>query len=866
MNVMQSMSRTAAGTNGDGRGKFRLRQVIVLAGRELRSGLNGFYVFIACVALGVMVITAVGALSDSLRAGLEAQGEQILGGDIVFARSHTRATAAERAFFEGEGRLSETATMRATARRLDGSEQALIELKAIDGAYPLSGSVKLQEGPSLEEALSRPLTAVAEPILLQRLGLKVGDKLRIGNADLVITQEITKEPDGLADRLTYGSRVMVSLDSLAATGMVQPGTLVRWRYALKLAGADGANPAALQRVRGAFAQVLPEAGFTIADRRDPSPQLRRTVERLRQFLTLIGLTALLVGGVGVANAVATFIDRRRKVIATFKSLGATNGMVLAVFLTQVLVMASIGVALGVTVGLTVPALVQQLAGDALPIRIGSSVTLYSIGLATLYGVLVAAMFALWPLGRAELVSPAILFRDEVSGESGWPSRRIIIATVAIGLALVGVAMATSDSQRIALLFLVTLGAILAVFLGLGEGIMRLARRLPRPAVPELALAIGNVARSGGLTRSVVLSLGAGLSLLVAVALADVSIVDELKAKIPEQSPNYFVLDVAKDELDGLSTLVKGQQPKADIESAPMLRGRLVRIKDQPTDTMKVAAEAQWVLSGDRGLTYAENVPAGSRVVEGAWWPAGYDGPPLVSFEADLAKKLGIGVGDEVTVNVLGRNVSARVANLRELNWESLAINFVMVFSPNTLKGAPHNLLATITLPRDASLAAEADVARAIGRTYPGMTAIRVKDALNAFAAVYGKVMVAVRVAAGVTLAAGALVLAGALATAQRRRVLEAVILKTLGATRRRILAAHMAEYLGLAACTAVIGVALGALAAWLALTRVMEVTYRFSWLAVGEALGVAVGLVAVFGAVGTWRVLSAPAVPYLRSE
>jgi putative ABC transport system permease protein len=327
-----------------------------------------------------------------------------------------------------------------------------------------------------------------------------------------------------------------------------------------------------------------------------------------------------------------------------------------------------------------------------------------------------------------------------------------------------------------------------------------------------------------------------------------------------------VLDVPKDEIDGLTRVVRGVVPDAAFESAPMLRGRIVKLKDKAPEEMKVAPEAQWVLAGDRGLTYAEEIPAGSRLVKGEWWSKDYAGEPLVSFEAELAKKLGLTIGDLVTVNVLGRNVTARVANLREVNWESLAINFVMVFSPNTLKGAPHNLLATITLPRSVSLQTEAEVARALGKAYPAVTAIRVKDALNAFAAIYTKVMTAVRVAAGVTLAAGALVLAGALATAQRRRILEAVILKTIGATRRRVLTAHIAEYVGLALVTAVLAGLLGSLAAWAALTQVMDVHFTFSWPAVLQALFAAILLVVVFGAVGSWRVLSARAVPYLRSE
>jgi putative ABC transport system permease protein len=298
----------------------------------------------------------------------------------------------------------------------------------------------------------------------------------------------------------------------------------------------------------------------------------------------------------------------------------------------------------------------------------------------------------------------------------------------------------------------------------------------------------------------------------------------------------------------------------------MLRGRLVEMKGIKAEEFKLPPEAQWVLNGDRGLTYSATLPEGSSLVDGEWWPADYDGEPLVSFERDLARHLGIGIGDQVTVNVLGRNLTARIANLREVKWESLTLNFVMVFSPNALKGAPHNLLATVSLPPGTPVATEAQLGRAVGKAFPAVTVIRVKDALNAATAILEKVMVAVRVAGAVTLIAGALVLAGALATAQRRRVLEAVVLKVLGATRRRVLVSHAVEYLLLAVVAALFAVGLGAFAAWIAVQEVMKIPFSFSLDAVLKALAVAVGLVLAFGAFGTWAVLRAKPAQTLRSQ
>jgi putative ABC transport system permease protein len=302
----------------------RLPLVLNLALREQRNGLSGFYIFIFCVALGVAAITGVGALADAMRASFERQGEVLLGGDVTLSRPHQAADDAALSWLRQQGKLSETATVRAMARTLDGTEQTLAEVRGVDAAYPLVGAFKLSSGMPLDEAVHGDMGAVVDPILLERLGVKIGDRITVGTVELPIRATIEAEPDKLTERLTGGPRVLVSLETLRRSGLVEPGSLVSWRYALKLGDGAAGSDTGLIKFRDGVKTALPEHGFTVRDRRDPSPQITRTLERLRQFLTLVGLTALLVGGVGIANAVATYIDRRRKIIAAFKSLGATR--------------------------------------------------------------------------------------------------------------------------------------------------------------------------------------------------------------------------------------------------------------------------------------------------------------------------------------------------------------------------------------------------------------------------------------------------------------------------------------------------------------------------------------------------------------
>lgn len=834
-----------------------------LAWRELRAGVSGFGVFIACIALGVAVITAVQTLGDALRSSFESQGEVLLGGDVALLRPHQKASGPERAWLERQGRLSEIATVRAMARHTAADEQALSEVKGIDAAYPLVGLVRFSNDVTTAQLLSGTGVAV-EPILLERLKLKIGDTLDVGTGRFPVVALIENEPDKIGDRVNVGPRIFMSARALEQAGLADPGSLVTWRYALKIDAASG-DDGALIKFQESLRSALPEAGFTVRDRRDPSPSISRTLDRLRQFLTLLGLTALIVGGVGVANAVATYIDRRRPIIAMFKSLGATSRFILQLHLVQVLTIAGIGIVIGLFIGVLVPIAIGALYGSALPIRADITIRPMSLALSMAYGFLVTLLFTLWPLGRAERIRPSELFREEVQPERVWPHWPVIVAIVGIAGLLLALAILGAEARRVATYFCAAVVGVLVLFYGLGMLVGFIARRLPRPRRPELALAIGNIGSPSGLSRAVVLSLGTGLSLLVAIALVDRSIVDELESRVPTSSPSYFVLDLKRDDLAQFGGRIRALAPDAVIVTAPMLRGRIVAVKGVPAEQVKVRSEQAWVLQGDRGLSYAATVPEGSRVVEGAWWTADYAGEPLVSVEVSNARGLGLVIGDQLTVNVLGRNVVVRVASLREVKWESLSLNFALVFSPNTLRNAPHNLLATITLPNDASLAEEAAIARLMGREFPSTTAIRVKDAIAQFNVLFSRIMTAVRAAASVTLLAGALVLAGALATAQRRRIKEAVILKVLGATRGRILRAHFVEYAMLALSTAGIAALVGTAAAYVTVVQVMKLPFVFSLPGVLQALGLALLMVCLFGGIGTWRVLAARPVPHLRS-
>jgi putative ABC transport system permease protein len=839
--------------------------VIRLALRELRGGLKGFGIFLACIALGVAAIAGVSSISRSLTEGLTREGRKILGGDMAFSLIHREMEPAQRTFLASRGQVSSFASMRAMA--IAGEKgSGLVELKAVDAAYPTVGVLETDPQRPVADLLSRQgdvFGGVVDSTLLARLDLKPGDRVTIGQAVVELRAALVSEPDKIANGIGFGPRLLVSEEALRATGLVQPGSLVRWTYRLHLP--PNTPDATLEQVAAEANRQFPEAGWEIRSRVNADPRFARNIERFTQFLTLVGLTALLVGGVGVANAVKGFVDRKRASIATLKSLGAPGGQVVAIYLTQVMLIAGVGIVIGLAVGAAMPFAVAALFGSILPIPIAPTVAPGELLVALLYGGLTALAFGIAPLGRAHDVPVSGLFRDQIEPERPWPRPRYLILLAASVAALLALALFAAYDRRIALVFVASAAGAFVLLRLVATGIMAMARRLPRPhrAAPRLALA--NIHRPGALTPSLVLSLGLGITLLVTLALIDSNFTRQLRETLPQQAPSFFFLDIPNAEAQAFDAFLKQQAGNAQVDRVPMMRGRLMALKGVPVAQIKADEQVSWVLEGDRGITYAAHVPDGSTLVSGEWWPPDYRGKPLVSFDQRAAEGLGLKVGDEITVNVLGRNLSATIASLRRLEWRSLGINFVMVFSPNTFAGAPHTHLATVTFPGGSDAAAETRILRAAAQQYPAVTSVRVKEALEAVDEVVGQLVLAIRGASSIALVSSLLVLAGALAAGHRARLYDAVVLKTLGATRAKLLSAYSLEYGALGLATAIFGLIAGSIAGWLIVTRMMNMTFTLDLTGAVLAAGLTVLVTVGLGLLGTWRILSQKPAPYLRN-
>ena len=713
-----------------------------------------------------------------------------------------------------------------------------------------------------------PKGVLVDPLLLDRLGLSVGDPLVVGNATFSIVDAIEREPDALATGIAFGPRILMQLDDLRDTGLLLPGALVRWVARIKLAdGADQATVAAgLEQIQAAY----PDAGWRIQSRANAAEGLARNIQRFAAFLLLVGLASLITGGVGIANAVHAFISSRQATIATYKCLGASGRLIVGIYVVQIILIAALAIAIGVGFAVCVPFLLKMVVPANLPLASGSIYPLELVKAAA-FGLLIALLFSMRPLLRARAIPATALFRDQVTPVKVRSTVWDWIILAGLGLLLIGLVFATAEVVMVAASFLAGIVVVFVLLRGIAALIMMAARHMPRlrRVIPRLAVA--NLHRPGALTPSVALSLGLGLSLLVTLVLIDLNLRQQLTGNLQDKAPNFFFLNIQNDVVDAFEAELDRLAPGNERARVPMLRGRIVSLNG--VDARDIAAEgrAAGILRGDRGITYSATPPNNSTIVAGDWWPEDYQGKPLVSFEEELAGELGLSIGDTVTVNVLGRSITVEIANLRRVEWQSMGINFFMVFSPNTFAGAPHAHLATLTLDpegrlgKEARQKAEAEVMKAIVTDFPAVTSVRVGEALDRVNDLVRQLAWGMRAASSLAIVASILVLAGALAAGQRERIYDAVILKSLGASRGQVMAAYGLEYALLGLVTAIFALFIGHLAAYLVLTEVMSMP--FVWQPMLSALVVMVAMVVtiVLGLAGTWSSLNRKPAQILRN-
>ena len=824
-----------------------------LAKREMRGSLSRFWVFLGALLLGVAAIGTVGSVAESMRSGISDNARILLGGDIEISSLHTAPNPDIIEAASRFGTVSKVVQMRAMLQTSD--RRKLVELKAVDSKWPLVGTAATAPSMPLADALDQA-GIVADDALLRSLGLKPGDRARLGNLDVEVRAALTSEPDRSISFVSFGPRVLISDVALATTGLQQPGSFITYRYRLLLDNSQDRDIA-----MATLNQLTAPTHARVREVASAAPGFDRFVNQAEIFLVLVGLTALLIGGLGVAGAVRAWLASRMPVIATLKCLGAPSILIFRIYLLQIFVVATCGVAAGLIVAAIAPLFAIHILSGYVTVPLEMTIYPVPLIIAAGFGLGTAFLFAVWPLAKAEEVRAGDLFRSLIEMPDGWPKPRYLVMMIIAAIGLTWLAYLATYNLGITASFIGGSLASLLLLSVLGNLLVRLLRLAPLPRFVPARLALSNIVRPGSPVRSVIIAFGLGLSVLVTVSVSESNLGRQIDDRVAEDAPAWFFIDIQPHQIDAFEKLAKSIDGISQITKTPMLRGRVSKIDDIPTAEITPPEGSAWILRGDRALTWSASPPKGSEIVAGDWWPSDYGGPPLVSMSEDAAGDFGLTIGDTVSINVLGREITATIANLRKVDWQSFQINFVFVLNPGVLDAAPHSWIATTHADSDADAAA---VERAVTTNFSNISAVSVKEAVATAQRVIGLLGGAVRLTALVTLIAGIAVLAGTVASSESQRLADSVILKVLGATRLSIGLAWFLEYAFLGLLTAIAAAFIGSLASWALVQGFLGAEFILDgWLVFGTTLAGAVAT-AVLGLSGAMKTLGRKPAPLLR--
>ncbi len=883
---------------------------LTMAWRELRSAWRHFLYFLACIALGVGAVVGVSLFSANVEQAVLKEARGLLGGDLEIRLSKPlgpQGVTVLQGLDERGVLTTRVSELVAMARRVDRSrgapeETQLVELKAVESQYPLYGIVKIEPSRPLKELLHPSGNAcretchgaVVQEALLIRLGLVLGDAIKIGQASFRITGIIHTEPDRMANMFSLGPRVLISQEGLAAADLVKPGSRLRERHLLKLPGSIALSPLLYElrsRLAGESARV--------SSYRDAQPQLKQFLDQLSRYLGLVGLTALFVGGIGVALSIQAFIREKFQSIAILKTLGAETKTIMQSYLGQAVGLGVVGSIMGIGIGLALQGLLPQavatlLATDLLR-QVEFSSVLSSAALASLakglgLGVLTTLLFSLWPLLTIREIKPAAIFRREVEGDSRRPlqveiswwqrSARLLtrdpiraVAMTGIGLGLAGLSVWQARSLTIGGIFIGGLLVAVAALVLAAKAFLLVMRSLPMPRALSVRQALSNIQRPGGHTLGVMVSIGVGVMVILAIALLEHALIRQVGENRPIDSPTFFFIDIQPDQTLSFLALIHRRTGDLATQLTPLVRSRLHAINGRPVkveseeedqpDQTREEKRKNWYASREYVLTFLDQLPKDNTIVKGTWWkPGQVFSRPQVSVEEDAAKGLGIDLGTLVELNIQGVVIQAEVSSIRKVEWGNFSTNFYMIFSPGSLEGAPITYVATVRVSPQEEVALQSAMVAA----FPNVTAINIGEVLSAFARVLDRLSLAIRAVALVCLLAGALVMAAALAATRYRRLYESVILKALGATRALIARSFAAEYALIGCVAGVIGIVLASAFSWVILRYFLELPWALEPSLLALGLVCTVLLTLLVGFLSTYRILGQPPLTVLRHE
>ncbi|MAR70466.1 MAG: ABC transporter permease [Nitrospina sp.] len=806
-------------------------KLITLTLAELRGAWKRMTFFILCIAIGVCAVMTIKSFSNMVQETIQAQAKGLLAADIAIKGSweqgkedlayqtKTLPIGTEFLFIkELHGMVQYKTT---TIPEKSGS--LITELKSIPLSgpqYPFYGELKNNPDRPLQELL-KGNSAVVESSFLIKTGLHLNDEFLLGKIKLKITGIVISEPDRISRAFSIGPRLFISRASLDKAGLIQPGSRIKHRTLIKIPDNIDIEKAVMLLERG-----LPDKTISIRTYKDMQSSLSSSIERMGQYLGALGVIALLMGGIGVAMIVRTFMAQKLDTVAIMNCLGASSRTLLKVYLFQATLVGVVGSILGIVVGFFLTYLLPSKMEGLINYQLEPSFYFIPAMQSFLLGLVTTVLFCIWPLLRAVRTRPLRLFRRNFEEEeltTGTHKDRWV-AGLTVSLGLAAMICWQAESLKRGLVFLSAFGVSIAVFAFASMLLLKVLKVLPKPGSIAIRYGMSNLKRPNSEAASIITCLGMGIMLILTVRLVQMDMLAMLNKNTEINPPNYFFIDIQKDQKETFIQVLDQVAPESDHSITPLVRSRLHSIDEKLRTNWqyKDKQREQWFINREFALTYMEGPPPkDNEIIEGQWWNKERGKNAEVSLEQDAAKRLGANIGSQVTIDIQGIPVSAEVTSIRSVNWRNMRTNFYMIFSPGALAGAPITYVATVNVSNEKELKLQNAVVKAL----PNVTALSTRDIVNTVESTVSKLTTLVNFMSGFAIAAGLFILSGSIASTKYRRLRESAVLKILGAKRKMVASILGFEYATLGIMAALIGILLAQGLSW----AVMKYIIKSSW-------------------------------------
>lgn len=845
-----------------------MRFVWRMALRELRSGWRRLAFFFLCLSVGVGAVVALRSTIQNAGAAVAADARLLLAADVLADSSREWPAEALAAFERADGlRLVEARTETVELPTMlrpaeESSEGALmVELKAVASPYPLYGDFKLSNGAAFDHGLLAGDGAVVAEALLERLSLRAGDAVRIGDSTFVIRGSFAEEPGAASGGFRLGPRVFIGREVIGATGLVGLGSRARHRMLFRARG--GETDALASELRAGLKGTL----VGVRTWRDAEESLGEQFRRSENYLALTGLVILVLGGIGITNVTRVFIEQKRRTIAVLKCVGASSRRVMTAYLAQTAALGLLGSLFGILLAFVALLFVGRNFAASLPPRMSFALTAGAVWQGLALGLLVTLLFSALPLLRVRNIRPNTLLRD-LDDDSGPRRRRFDpaywLTAAGVVVALVLVSSWQAASLRVGVFFLAGLLAAAGALYGAAALLIFLVRRARRIRYFALRHAVSSLHRPGNQTRTVVMAVGLGVFLVLTVRALQTNLLAEFDPAQRGRLPGMYLIDVQPDQRDGVAALIEGMTGRP-AQLVPTVRARIAAVDGRAVDLdAREVRRDRGRLGREYVVTYRPSLDENETIVEGEFWPATDAAEAEVSIEEGMKGLAGMGVGSRITFDILGRKIEARVSSVRRVDWRNSRTGFLILFRPGALERAPQTFVAPVDAPSDAAVRGRFQ--RALLERYPNVAVIDVTEIVRGVSRLLDNVTLAVSFLGGFVLLSGALILVGSIAMTKWQRVYESAILKTLGAKRRDLLAVMLAEYGLLGFVAGMTGAAAAAALSWAVARFVFEIEWSFAPALAAAGVASTVLLVAAVGALSSLGVLARKPLSTLRNQ